>query len=146
MQRHRSGRYRRPQCSDVDVSEWRISLASMRESESAEVVGVPEHVLDELAHALTDKLDVLLDRLTDRALSAPDAGTSAWRTQWLDRDSPTGLERQARRRYVRAALASRAGIVFQTPTEQVAPTLSAAFKRRPRPGRRRVDHDQLAIF
>lgn len=130
----------------VDVSEGRSSLPGMRERESAEIVGVPEHVLDELAQALADKLDVLLDRLTDRALTAPDAGTSAWRKQWLDRDSPTGHERQARRRNVRAALASRAGIIFQTPSEQVAPTLIAAVKRRPQPRRRPVDHDQLAIF
>ena len=49
----------------------------MRERRSAEVAGLPEHVLDELAQALTEKIDILLDRVTDRALAAPPAGTSA---------------------------------------------------------------------
>lgn len=117
----------------------------MRERGSGEVAGVPEHILDELVAALTDKLDVLLDRLTDRALAAPQAGTSAWREQWLDRDSPTGRDEQTRRLYVRAVLASRAGIGVHTPAVP-APIPATAPTPRARPARRRVDVNQLAMF
>lgn len=122
----------------------------MRESETAEVAGVSECVLDELAQALAEKLDVLLDRLTDRALTVPDAGTSAWREQWLGRDSDTGRQHHARRLYIRAVLASRAGIGLQevsiTPTQDPRPAVTPT--PRARTARRRADHndDQLAMF
>ncbi|MDJ0363018.1 hypothetical protein [Rhodococcus sp. H29-C3] len=82
----------------------------MGERESVEVAGVSERVLDELAHTLTERLDILLDRLTDRALAVPDAGTAAWHRHWRGRDSESGRQHHARRLYVRAVLASRAGI------------------------------------
>lgn len=109
-----------------------------------------ERVLDELAQTLAEKLDVLLDRLTDRALTVPDAGTSAWRQQWLGRDSDTGRQHHARRLYIRAVLASRAGIGLQEvsipPTQDPKPAVTPT--RRARPARRRVDHNdnQLAMF
>lgn len=114
----------------------------MRERRSAEVAGVPEHVLDELAQALTEKIDILLDRVTDRAVAAPPAGTSAWRSQWLDRDSATGREQQARRLYLRAVLAGRAGIGL---VAQDSPARPAPAASRSRPSRR-VDANQLAMF
>ena len=122
----------------------------MRESETAEVAGVSERVLDELAQTLAEKLDVLLDRLTDRALTVPDAGTSEWRQQWLGRDSDTGRQHHARRLYIRAVLASRAGIGLQEvsipPAADPKPAVTPA--PRARPARRRVDHNdnQLAMF
>ncbi len=132
------------------MSVPRSTVRGMRESETAEVAGVSERVLDELAQTLAEKLDVLLDRLTDRALTVPDAGTSAWREQWLGRDSDTGRQHHARRLYIRAVLASRAGIGLhevsippaQDPKPAVTPTPRA------RTARRRVDHsvDQLAMF
>lgn len=118
----------------------------MRESETAEVAGVPEHVLDELAQTLAEKLDILLDRLTDRALTAPDAGTSAWRAQWLDRDSYTGRQQHTRRLYIRAVLANRAGIGLQDTTRPVLSELAITPTPRARTARRRVDVNQLAIF
>lgn len=122
----------------------------MRESESAEVAGVSERVLDELAQTLAEKLDILLDRLTDRALTVPDAGTPAWRQQWLGRDSDTGRREHARRLYIRAVLASRAGIELREtahPASGPSVTAPVAPAARARTARRRsVDANQLAIF
>ncbi|OZC62828.1 hypothetical protein CH267_00275 [Rhodococcus sp. 06-621-2] len=120
----------------------------MRESENAEVAGVPERVLDELAQTLAEKLDILLDRLTDRALTVPDAGTPAWREQWLGRDSDTGRQQHARRLYIRAVLASRAGIGLEdtaraVPPESAAPTPVPRARTARRP---KIDTNQLAIF
>lgn len=119
----------------------------MRESENAKVAGVPEGVLDELAQTLAEKLDILLDRLTDRALTVPDAGTPAWRQQWMGRDSDTGRRQQARRLYIRAVLARRAGIGLQDATAPVLAEPAATPTPRARTARRRsVDTNQLAIF
>ncbi|OZE93550.1 hypothetical protein CH299_27685 [Rhodococcus sp. 14-2686-1-2] len=119
----------------------------MRESETAEVAGVPERVLDELAQTLAEKLDVLLDRLTDRALTVPDAGTPAWRQQWMGRDSDTGRQQHARRVYIRAVLASRAGIGLAEATAPIRPEPASTPPPRARTARRRsVDSNQLAIF
>ncbi|OLT31606.1 hypothetical protein BJF84_26570 [Rhodococcus sp. CUA-806] len=102
----------------------------MSEREPAAVAGIPETVLDELAQTLTDKIDVLLDRLTDRALATPQAGSTAWKTQWQSRDSEGGRQEHARRLYVRAVLANRAGIGLAETTPPVpAPAPPAA--RRP---------------
>lgn len=128
----------------------RSTVRGMRESETAGVAGVSERVLDELAHTLAEKLDVLLDRLTDRALTVPDAGTSAWRDQWLGRDSDTGRQHHARRLYIRAVLASRAGIDLQQgPIPSVPapePAVKPAARARTARVRGRVDDNQLAIF
>lgn len=132
------------------MSEARSSLRSMQQTRTGEVAGVDEHVLDELAQTLAERFDVLLDRMTDRALATPNAGTSAWKTQWLDRDSPSGREHQTRRLYVRADLASRAGIGLTAPPAPApalpAPTTPAPPKTAPRRARRAVDADQLTIF
>lgn len=42
------------------------------------VATVPERVLDELAQVVIDKIDQLLDRVTDRAVGAPTPGSAAW--------------------------------------------------------------------
>ena len=118
----------------------------MGERESVEMAGLPERVLDELAHTLTEKLDILLDRLTDRALAVPDAGTEAWTSQWLDRDSESGRRHYARRLYVRAVLARRAGIGLAASAEPPTPESDVHPAKRPTVRRRRVDADQLAIF
>lgn len=114
----------------------------MGERRSVEVAGVPEDVLDELAQSLAEKIDILLDRVTDRALAAPPAGTSAWRSQWLDRDSTAGRELQAGRLYLRAVLARRAGIGAAAPSSP-APAVTAAARSR---AGRRIDADQLSMF
>lgn len=116
------------------------------EREQREVADVPEAVLDELAAALTEKIDVLLDRLTDRALSTPQAGTAQWRAHWLDRDSPAGRAHHARRLHVRAALAYRAGIGGPTHTIPAPSPRALLPTVRPRARRRSVDTAQLAMF
>ncbi|WP_037161268.1 hypothetical protein [Rhodococcoides fascians] len=118
----------------------------MGEREPAEVAGVSESVLDELAHTLTEKLDILLDRLTDRALAVPDTGTAAWHTHWQDRDSESGRQLHARRLYVRAVLASRAGIGLVASTEPPTPDVDLHRVKRPGSRRPRVDANQLSIF
>ncbi|OZC83880.1 hypothetical protein CH254_23600 [Rhodococcus sp. 06-412-2C] len=118
----------------------------MHENETADVVGVPEQVLDELAQILVEKLDILLDRLTDRAFEVPDAGSAAWQAQWLNRDSDAGREQHARRLYVRAVIASRAGAGLRVLTESVELAPPAALKSASRRGRRRMDADQLTFF
>ncbi len=132
------------------MSVPRSTVRDMRESETAEVADVSERVLDELAQTLAERLDVLLDRLTDRALTVPDAGTSAWREHWLERDSDTGRQHHARRLYIRAVLASRAGIGLHEASIQPAadPTPAVTPTPRARTARRRADHNdnQLAMF
>lgn len=51
------------------------------------------------------------------ALAVPDAGTAAWPRHWLDRDSESGRQHHAWRLYVRAVLASHAGIGLTVPAE-----------------------------
>ena len=51
------------------------TVASVSDNESAATV--PERVLDECAHVLIDKIDQLLDRVTDRAVAAPTPGPAA---------------------------------------------------------------------
>ncbi|RRQ26169.1 hypothetical protein DK926_19415 [Rhodococcus sp. Eu-32] len=121
----------------------------MSEREPAAVAGIPETVLDELAQTLTDKIDVLLDRLTDRALATPQAGSTAWKTQWQGRDSEDGRREHARRLYVRAVLANRAGIgLTETPAALPAPVPPARRPAARARGRTRTmpAAEQLAMF
>ncbi|OLT34642.1 hypothetical protein BJF84_17845 [Rhodococcus sp. CUA-806] len=114
-----------------------------------DVAGIPAAVLDELAQTLAEKVDVLLDRLTDRAMATPQAGSSAWKTQWRGRDSEDGRREHTRRLYVRAVLASRAGVGLAAPPAQ-APVPAPANTLRRNAARPRVrasaDVDQLAMF
>lgn len=116
----------------------------MSETEPAAVAGIPETVLDDLAQTLAEKIDVLLDRLTDRALAAPQAGSPAWKTQWRGRDSIDGHLEHSRRLYVRAVLANRAGIGLAEATAP-APAVVRRTAPRTRP-RATVNADQLAMF
>ena len=125
-----------------------MSGAGVSETEVGAVAGVPEALLDELTEVLIDKIDVLLDRVTDRALAAPTAGSQAWRSQWLERGSDQGREQLARRLYVRAVLAHRAGVGLcgqGAPTTPPNPPTSETRLRRPR-RRPRVDAAQLSMF
>ncbi|MGF0313703.1 hypothetical protein [Rhodococcus sp. IEGM1428] len=117
----------------------------MRENEIEEVAGVPEQILDDLAQTLVEKLDILLDRLADRAVTVPDAGSSAWRSQWHDRDSDAGRERNSHRLHVRALIATKAGVSLRDPGEQDEFAPPVAPKIRPRRGQR-VNENQLTIF
>ncbi|OZE28118.1 hypothetical protein CH278_24670 [Rhodococcus sp. 05-2254-5] len=117
----------------------------MGENETGGVAGVPECILDELAQILVEKLDILLDRLADRAVAVPDAGSSAWRSQWHDRTSDAGRERHSYRLYVRAVIATKAGVRLRKPAEQdeLAPPVAPRMRTR---RVRRVNGNQLTIF
>lgn len=120
-------------------------IAHVRENEIGEVAGVSERILDELAQTLVEKLDILLDRLADRAVTVPDAGSSAWKSQWHDRDSDAGRERNLHRLHVRAVIATKAGVRLREPAEQdeLAPQVAPRMRTR---RVRRVDENQLTIF
>jgi len=85
--------------------------------------------INEAATILQDRVDVLLDRLTDRVLSAPQPGTNRWLTEFR-RPSISPRERQA----VRSTILASAG--YAPPLTRVAPT------RRAKPG----DPAQLTMF
>lgn len=126
------------------VSVKPTTLQTCERTRLGEVAGVPERILDELAQTLVEKLDILLDRLAGRAVTVPGAGSSAWGSQWHDRDSDAGRERHSHRLHVRAVIATRAGLSLREPGEQDELAPPVAPRRRPRRGR--VDENQLTIF
>jgi len=73
------------------------TVTRVSEYESVDAAAVPDRVLDELAEVLIDRLDQLLDRLTDRALAAPTPGSAARESEWCDRETETGRARARER-------------------------------------------------
>ena len=114
------------------------------------VATVPERVLDELAQVVIDKIDQLLDRVTDRAVGAPTPGSAAWELEWSARDTAIGRARVAERSRVRDELARRAfaGLDIAGCTAPVMPARHAppVRPRRTKTGRVRVDEAQLTFF
>lgn len=119
-------------------------------SDNESVITVPERVLDECAHVLIDKIDLLLDRVTDRAVAAPTPGSAAWELEWSSRDTAIGRPRIAERSRVREELARRAfaglGIASNAAPAMQTRHSSPIRPRRSQPGRVRVDEAQLAFF
>ena len=93
-------------------------------SSSARAVAVAE-----AARVFQDRVDVLLDRLTDRVVNAPHPGT----TEWLDEFRRPSLSPQERQR-VRTAILVAAGYL--------PPLIRGEAPRRSM----RTNPDQLAIF
>ncbi|WP_155957139.1 hypothetical protein [Rhodococcus sp. UNC23MFCrub1.1] len=95
--------------------------------------GVPPSVyaaaVTEAAAVLQDRVDVLLDRLTDRVVSAPQPGTARWLTEFR-RPSISPREREA----VRSAILAAAGYAPSS--------IRVVSTRRGRPN----DPAQLAMF
>ncbi len=131
-------------CSSVPAS----TVAGVSDNQS--VVTVPERVLDELAQVLIDRIDQLLDRVTDRAVGAPPPGSAAWELEWSARDTAIGRARVAERSRVRAELARRAcaGLDSAGFTASAVPARHSppVRPRRTKPGRVRVDEAQLTFF
>ncbi|AMY56496.1 hypothetical protein A3L23_05198 (plasmid) [Rhodococcoides fascians D188] len=111
-------------------------------------------MLDDLAQLLLEKLDLLLDRLTDRVLASPRAGSDAWRSNWLDRNTADGRDLERRRVLIRIGLAHRAGLA---PVRDIAIARSlgvtdaelraGGIDARPRAKYRPRHHrDQLTMF
>lgn len=90
---------------------------------------LPTAAVAEAAVILQDRVDVLLDRLTDRVVSAPQPGTTQWLAEFR-RPSMSPQERRA----VRSAILVAAGFT--------STTVRAATARRVRP----ADPAQLAMF
>lgn len=128
-----------------------LTVSRVSDYEFVGVAVVPGRVLDELAEVLIDRLDQLLDRLTDRALAAPTPGSAVWESEWNDRETATGRARTLERSRVRAELVRRAGaglgmLDLTPPPPQQSLHTPVTGPRRARPGRRRVDEDQLTFF
>ena len=119
-------------------------------SENVGVAAVPDHVLDGLAEVLIDRIDQLLDRVTDRAVGAPPPGSAAWEAEWSARDTAIGRARVAERSRLRDELARRAfaGLDIAGCTAPVMPARHAppVRPRRTKTGRVRVDEEQLTFF
>ncbi|WP_141217233.1 hypothetical protein [Rhodococcus sp. 14-2470-1b] len=111
------------------------------------VATVPERVLEDLAHVVIDRIDQLLDRVTDRAVGAPTPGSAAWESEWSNRDTAVGRARVAERSRVRDELARRAfaGLDIAGCTAPARPT-PPVRPRRTKTGRVRVDEAQLTFF
>ncbi|WP_042940269.1 hypothetical protein [Rhodococcus sp. AW25M09] len=119
-------------------------------SENVGVAAVPDHVLDGLAEVLIDRIDQLLDRVTDRAVGAPPPGSAAWELEWSARDTAIGRARVAERSRVREELARRAcaelGIAEGSAAAVPARHAPPVRPRRTKSGRVRVDEAQLTFF
>lgn len=127
------------------------TVSRVSECESVDAAAVPNNVLDELAEVLIDRLDQLLDRLTDRALAAPTPGSAAWESEWSIRNTETGRARERERSRIRAELVRRAGAGLGTvgsapPVASPPLADSVPRSRRVSAARRRVDEAQLAFF
>lgn len=131
-------------CSSVLGS----TVAGVSDNES--VATTAERVLDECAHVLIDRIDQLLDRVTDRAVGAPTPGSAAWESEWSIRDTAIGRARTAERSRVREELARRAfaGLDIAGGSAPAVPARHAppVRPRRTKTGRVRVDEAQLTFF
>lgn len=90
---------------------------------------VPTAAVTEAAHVLQDRVDVLLDRLTDRLLGLPAPGSAAWTHEF--RQPSVSAQHRLR---VRTAILNAAGFT--------APRGRAGAARRSG----RVDPAQLTMF
>ncbi|WP_155957171.1 hypothetical protein [Rhodococcus sp. UNC23MFCrub1.1] len=106
-------------------------------------LGVSDAAVDEAVRVLHDRLDVLLDRLTDSVMGAPTPGSAPWRTRFGAPGALTSAVRAGDRTAVRAMIAARAGVVdpaAPAPAHHRATSVSPRW-RRPRP-----DPAQLSMF
>jgi hypothetical protein len=105
---------------------------------------VDDAAIADAAHVLRDKIDVLLDRLTDVVLRSPTPGTAQWLNLVHSSGDLTRITRGDRRADVRALIAAHAGVTDPAVAPQHSPTSPGAASRRRRG--RRTDSLQLTIF
>lgn len=107
--------------------------------------GVPSAAVDDAVRVLHDRLDVLLDRLTDSVMGTPTPGSASWRTRFGAPGTLTSAVRADDRTAVRAMIAARAGVVDPAapPSGHHRSTSGAVSPRRRRP---RPDPAQLSMF
>ncbi|OZF41319.1 hypothetical protein CH292_28115 [Rhodococcus sp. 14-2470-1a] len=132
----------------VSVSTSTVSRVS--ESDDMGITPVPDRVLHELADVLVDRVDQLLDRLTDRGMAAPVAGSPTWESTWKQRDTAVGHARDQERSRVRIEL-TRLAVAKLSPKHAADLHVPARQRQVVRPraantGRNRVDDAQLAFF
>ncbi len=73
-------------------------------------VVVSVEAVTEAGDILAEQVDVLLERLTDKVLGTPRAGSREWYTQWDAQHSPAGHHLQGQRLLVKIAIASQASV------------------------------------
>lgn len=100
--------------------------------------------ITDAAHVLREKVDVLLDRLTDVVLGAPTPGTAQWHKLVHGSGDLTRMTRSARRADVRALIAAHAGVADPVGAPQHSPTPVVPVRRRHRGSR--ADPAQLSMF
>ena len=139
-----------PDERSVSLSVPVSTVLCVGESDVVGVFPVSDRVLDGLADVLLDRIDQLLDRLTDRAMAAPTPGSRVWESAWNERDTMAGRARSAERSRIRAELTYRAvtELCSKHPSALDAPARRSPSARsgRARSGRGRVDDAQLAFF
>ncbi len=96
------------------------------------------------AHVLREKIDILLDRLTDVVLGPPTPGSAQWRNLFQVSGDLTRMARGMRRADVRALIAAHAGVADPAGAPQHPPASAVPAPRRRRG--RRADPAQLSIF
>jgi len=69
----------------------------------------PEAIAD-VAEAVAEKIDVLLERATDTLIAAPRPGSPQWHTAWEARESTAGQAAIEQRMLVKIAIALSAGV------------------------------------
>ncbi|MDJ0362533.1 hypothetical protein [Rhodococcus sp. H29-C3] len=114
-------------------------------SSSVALRTVSDAAFAEAVEVLHDKVDVLLDRLTDSLLVVPPAGSSQWRTDFRgSRGTAGSVDHGA----VRAELARRAGVADPASADRGDAAVAATSARPQRRTSRRRQHDpqQLSIF
>lgn len=125
-------------------------MSCVSESNDVGVVPVSDRVLNELADVLVDRIDQLLDRLTDRAMAAPTPGSRGWESVWNERDTAAGRARADEQARVRDELTRRAVVELGSKHTRAlggpGRNLPAVRTRGAKTGHGRVDQAQLAFF
>lgn len=93
------------------------------------------------AEMVLEKLDLILDRVTDNVLGIPAPGTPQWRNMFHSSDEITRVLHSARRTELRALIAARAGV-----SDPAAPTRPRRVSGTPKRHRVRCDPAQLSMF
>ncbi|WP_182263282.1 hypothetical protein [Rhodococcus sp. UFZ-B548] len=99
-----------------------------------------EAAISQAAEMVREKLDLLLDRVTDTVLGIPAPGTPQWRNRFHNPDELTRVLRSARRVELRALIAERAGVADPAAAPQQRRVHSLPRRRA------RTDPAQLSIF
>lgn len=141
--------YMRSARSTKNVSVTASTVSRVSENDDVGRARVSDRMLDDLADVLLDRIDQLLDRLTDKAMAAPTPGSRRWESAWNERDTAAGRARADEQSRVRDELTRRAIVELsskQSPLGTPGRHLPPVTNRRAKTSRSRVDEAQLAFF